>query len=88
MTTTITTKRVNLIKARKQKKLTIRAVAKQVGVSKSTYNNYELGKRTPRRRIMFDICKFYNQPRTVLFAGESLESFKVGKMKGGVGDVE
>lgn len=84
----MTRKRVNLISARQKKKLTIRAVAKQLHISKSTYNNYELGKRTPRRRIMFDICKFYNKPRTVLFAGESLESFKVGKMKGGVDDVE
>lgn len=85
----MTRKRVNLISARKQKKLTIRAVAKQLHVSKSSYSNYELGKRKPRRRIMFNICKFYNQPRTVLFAGESLESFKVGKkLKGGVDDVE
>lgn len=84
----MTKKRVSLISARQKKKLTIRAVAKQLHVSKSTYNNYELGKRKPRRRIMFNICKFYNQPRTVLFAGEPLESFKVGKKKGGVGDVE
>lgn len=84
----MTKKRVNLITARKQKRLTIRAVAKQLHVSKSTYNNYELGKRTPRRRIMFDICQFYKSPMTVLFAGEPLESFKVGKKKGGVDDTE
>ena len=84
----MTKKRVNLITARKEKKLTIRAVAKQLHISKSTYNNYELGKRKPKRRIMFDICKFYRKPMTVLFAGESLESFKVGKSKGGVDDVE
>lgn len=86
--TTINKKRVNLIKARKQRKLTTRAVAKQLHISKSTYNNYELGKRTPRRRIMFEICKFYNKPMAVLFAGEPLESFKVGRLKGGVDDVE
>lgn len=84
----MTKKRVNLISARQKKKLTIRAVAKQLHVSKSTYNNYELGKRRPRRRIMFDICKFYNKPMTVLFAGEPLELFKIGKKNGGVGDVE
>ena len=84
----MTRKRVNLISARKKKKLTIRAVAKQLHISKSTYNNYELGKRTPRRRIMFNICKFYHKPMTVLFSGEPLESFKVGRTKGGVDDVE
>lgn len=84
----MTKKRVNLIKARKQKKLTVRAVAKQLHISKSTYNNYELGKRTPRRRIMFAICKLYHKPMTVLFVGEPLESFKVGRLKGGVDDVE
>lgn len=84
----MTRKRVNLIKARKKQKLTIRAVAKQLHISKSTYNNYELGKRTPRRRVMFNICKFYHKPMTVLFAGEPLESFKVGRTKGGVDDVE
>lgn len=81
-------KRENLITARQKKKLTIRAVAKQLHISKSTYNNYELGKRKPKRRIMFDICKFYNRPMAVLFAGEPLESFKVGRLKGGVDDVE
>lgn len=85
----MTRKRVNLIKARKKKKLSVRAVAKQLHISKSTYNNYELGKRKPRRRIMFEICKFYNKPMAVLFAGEPLESFKIGKAtKGGVDDVE
>ena len=82
-----TNKRLNLIAARKKKRLTTRAVAKELHVSKSTYNNYELGKRTPRRRIMFDICKFYHKPRTVLFVGEPLESFKVGR-KGGADDAD
>lgn len=82
------TKRVNLITARKQKKLTTRAVAKQLHISKSTYNNYELGKRRPRKFIAFEICKFYGKPMTVLFSGEPLESFKVGKLRGGNDDVE
>lgn len=85
---TTTKKRVNLIKARKQKKLTIRAVAKQLHVSKSSYSNYEQGKRRPRKFITFEICKFYNKPMTVLFPGEPLELFKVGKVKGGVDDVD
>lgn len=79
-------KRVNLITARKQKKLTIRAVAKQLHVSKSSYSNYEQGKRRPRKYIAFEICKFYNKPMTVLFPGEPLSSFKVGR-KGGADDV-
>ena len=83
----MTKKRVNLIKARKQKKLTIRAVAKQLHISKSTYNNYELGKRRPRKYIAFEICKYWGKPMSVLFPGEPLSSFKVGKMEGGVGDV-
>lgn len=82
------TKRVNLITARKQKKLTTRAVAKQLHISKSTYNNYELGKRRPRKFIAFEICKFYGKPMTVLFSGEPLELFKVGKLRGGVDDVD
>ena len=81
-------KRENLISARQQKKLTIRTVAKQLHISKSSYGNYELGKRKPKRCIMFAICKFYHKPMTVLFAGESLESFKIGRLKGGVDDVE
>lgn len=81
-------KRVNLITARKQKKLTIRAVAKQLHISKSTYNNYELGKRRPRKFIAFAICKYYGKPMSVLFPGEPLSSFKVGRMKGGADDVE
>ena len=84
----MTRERVNLIKARKQKKLTIRAVAKQLHISKSSYSNYEHGKRRPRKFIAFEICKFYNKPMTVLFSGEPLELFKVGKSRGGVDDVE
>lgn len=84
----MTRKRVNLISARKKKKLSVRAVAKQLHISKSTYNNYELGKRRPRKFIAFEICKFYNKPMTVLFSGEPLESFKVGKAKGGADDVD
>ncbi len=84
----MTRKRVNLIKARKQKKLTIRAVAKQLHVSKSSYSNYEQGKRRPRKHIAFEICKFYGKPLSVLFPGEPLELFKVGKTRGGADDVE
>lgn len=84
----MTKKRVNLIKARKKKKLSVRAVAKQLHVSKSSYSNYELGKRRPRKFIAFEICKFYGKPMTVLFTGEPLELFKVGKTKGGADDVE
>lgn len=83
----MTRKRVNLIKARKQKKLTVRAVAKQLHVSKSSYSNYEQGKRKPRKFIAFEICKFYNKPMTVLFPGEPLSSFKVGR-KGGADDAD
>lgn len=83
----MTRKRVNLIKARKKQKLTIRAVAKQLHVSKSSYSNYEQGKRKPRKFIAFEICKFYNKPMTLLFPGEPLSSFKVGR-KGGTDDVE
>lgn len=82
----MTRKRVNLIKARKKQKLTIRAVAKQLHVSKSSYSNYEQGKRRPRKYIAFEICKFYGKPLSVLFPGEPLELFKVGKLKGGVDD--
>lgn len=84
----MTRKRVNLIKARKKQKLTIRAVAKQLHVSKSSYSNYEQGKRRPRKFIAFAICKFYGKPMTVLFPGEPLELFKVGKTKGGADDVD
>lgn len=84
----MTKKRVNLISARKKQKLTIRAVAKQLHVSKSSYSNYEQGKRKPRKFIAFAICKFYGKPLTVLFPGEPLSSFKVGKMEGGVDDAE
>lgn len=84
----MTRKRVNLISARKKKKLTIRAVAKQLHISKSSYSNYEQGKRKPRKFIAFAICKFYGKPITVLFPGEPLSSFKVGKMEDGVDDAE
>ena len=84
----MTKKRVNLIKARKKQKLTIRAVAKQLHVSKSSYSNYEQGKRRQRKYIAFEICKYWGKPMSVLFPGEPLELFKVGKMKGGVGDVD
>lgn len=84
----MTRKRVNLISARKKEKLTIRAVAKQLHVSKSSYSNYEQGKRRPRKYIAFEICKFYGKPLTVLFPGEPLSSFKAGKMEGGVEDVD
>ena len=84
----MTRKRVNLISARKKKKLTIRAVAKQLHVSKSSYSNYEQGKRKPRKFIAFAICKYYGKPMAVLFPGEPLSSFKVGRMKGGDDDVD
>lgn len=83
----MTRKRVNLISARKKKKLTIRAVAKQLHVSKSSYSNYEQGKRKPRKFIAFEICKFYGKPLTVLFPSEPLSSFKVGR-KGGADDAD
>lgn len=82
----MTRKRINLISARKKKKLTIRAVAKQLHVSKSSYSNYEQGKRRPRKFIALAICKYYGKPMSVLFPGEPLSSFKVGK--GGVDDGE
>ena len=85
---TTTQKRLNLISARKKKKLTIRAVAKQLHVSKSSYSNYEQGKRRPRKFIAFEICEYYGKPMTVLFPGEPLELFKVGKAKGGADDVD
>lgn len=84
---TTTKKRLNLISARKKQKLTIRAVAKQLHVSKSSYSNYEQGKRRPRKYIAFAICKFYGKPMTVLFPGEPLSSFKVGR-KGGADGVD
>ncbi len=84
----MTRKRVNLISARKKKKLTIRAVAKQLHVSKSSYSNYEQGKRRPRKYIAFAICKYYSKPMAVLFPGEPLELFKVGKLKGGADDAD
>lgn len=84
----MTRKRVNLISARKKKKLTIRAVAKQLHVSKSSYSNYEQGKRRPRKFIAFEICKYWGKPMSVLFPGEPLELFKVGKTKGGADDAD
>lgn len=84
----MTKKRVNLISARKKKKLTIRAVAKQLHVSKSSYSNYEQGKRRPRKFIAFEICKYWGKPMSVLFPGEPLELFKVGKTKGGADDAD
>lgn len=84
----MTKKRVNLIKARKKKKLSVRAVAKQLHVSKSSYSNYEQGKRRPRKFIAFAICKYWGKPMSVLFPGEPLELFKVGKLRGGVDDAE
>lgn len=83
----MTRKRVNLISARKKKKLTIRAVAKQLHVSKSSYSNYEQGKRRPRKFIAFAICKYWGKPMSVLFPGEPLSSFKVGR-KGGADDAD
>ena len=84
----MTKKRVNLIKARKKKKLAIRAVAKQLHVSKSSYSNYEQGKRRPRKFIAFEIFKYWGKPMSVLFPGEPLELFKVGKTKGGADDAD
>lgn len=84
----MTRKRVNLISARKKKKLTIRAVAKQLHISKSSYSNYEQGKRRPRKFIAFAICKYWGKPMSVIFPGEPLELFKVGKLRSGVDDVD
>lgn len=75
----MTRKRVNLIKARKKQKLTIRAVAKQLHVSKSSYSNYEQGKRRPRKYIAFEICKFYGKPLSVLFLANHLNYLKLEK---------
>lgn len=44
---------------RKETKLTQRDVAKFIGVSKSTYSNYEQGIREPSYDILIQICKFY-----------------------------
>ena len=55
---------------------------------RKAYSNYEQGKRKPRKFIAFAICKYYGKPMSVLFPGEPLSSFKVGRMKGGADDVE
>lgn len=45
---------------RESKNLLQKDVAKELGITKSAYSNYEQGIRFPTYDILIKICKFYN----------------------------
>lgn len=55
---------------RKQSKLTLEEVGKQVGKTGSTISLYESGKRNPDPDTMVRLCKVYNVHNVGVFFGE------------------
>lgn len=45
---------------RKEKGVSQKAVAKEIGVTLSAYSNYEQGIREPSNQILINLCKYYN----------------------------
>lgn len=60
--------RANLVLARKKRKLGQREVAKQIGVAKSTYCQYESGVRTPSLAVANRLSELFNKDARELFA--------------------
>ncbi|HEY8402074.1 MAG TPA: helix-turn-helix transcriptional regulator [Cytophagaceae bacterium] len=48
-----------LVELRKKKKLTQQQAAKHLGIPRSTYSNYELGKREPDFETLKNIANFF-----------------------------
>ena len=45
---------------RKEKGVSQKVVAKEIGVTLSAYSNYEQGIREPSNQILINLCKYYN----------------------------
>lgn len=45
---------------RKEKGVSQKDVAKEIGVTLSAYSNYEQGIREPSNQILINLCKYYN----------------------------
>jgi len=45
---------------RKDKGVSQKDVAKEIGVTVSAYSNYEQGLREPSNQILINICKYYD----------------------------
>jgi len=68
----------NLIKLRKQNKLTQMELAEKLNYSDKAISRWESGEVTPDVGVLDDLCKVYNIPITSLFE-ESLNAEKVQK---------
>lgn len=57
----------NLVTLRGKHGLTQRQVAEALGVDRSTYTYYELGKRMPNIVVVYQLARFYQVPIDSLF---------------------
>ena len=45
---------------RKEKGISQKLVAKEIGITLSAYSNYEQGIREPSNEMLIKLCKYYN----------------------------
>ena len=61
---------------RKEQKLTLEALAKEVGSQKETISRYENGKREPSNTVLFELAEFFETPITYLIGLTDDRHFK------------
>lgn len=66
-----------LIQLRKEKGVTLKEVAKNIGVTVSAYSNYEQGIRMPSVDIICRICKYFDVTSDYLLGLENIDGTKI-----------
>lgn len=66
-----------LIQLRKEKGVTLKEVANNIGVTVSAYSNYEQGIRMPSVDIICRICKYFDVTSDYLLGLENIDGTKI-----------
>lgn len=66
-----------LIQLRKEKGVTLKEVANNIGVTVSAYSNYEQGIRMPSVDIICKICKYFDITSDYLLGLENIDGTKI-----------
>lgn len=66
-----------LVQLRKEKGVTLKEVANNIGVTVSAYSNYEQGIRMPSIDIICRICKYFDVTSDYLLGLENIDGTKI-----------
>lgn len=66
-----------LIQLRKEKGVTLKEVANNIGVTVSAYSNYEQGIRMPSIDIICKICRYFDVTSDYLLGLENIDGTKI-----------